>query len=139
MNCSSVFQLETIFVFGQAICNHIVHILFISASERPAACSRPQLTRGADFTALIAACRRQSSWRQAIGFLQQIFDSSLGCEGWGLPMGMRMDGWMDGWRDQNIYILYIYVCCRIALVLGCLHLEQMEKQCKQKWIWNMQI
>ena len=38
----------------------------------------PQLTRGADFTALIAACRRQSSWRQAIGFLQQISDSSLG-------------------------------------------------------------
>ena len=110
MNCSSVFQLETIFVFGQAICNHIVHILFISASERPAACSRPQLTRGADFTALIAACRRQSSWRQAIGFLQQIFDSSLGCEGWGLPMGMRMDGWMDGWRDQNIYIYIIHIC-----------------------------
>ena len=33
------------------------------------------------------------------------------------------------WTDNYIYILYIYIydielCCRIALVLGCLHLEK---------------
>ena len=36
----------------------------------------------------------------------------------------------------DIYIIYIYLCCRIALVLGCLHLEKMEKQCEKMDLEN---
>ena len=34
---------------------------------------------------------------------------------------------------------WLALCCRIALVLGCLHLEKMEKPCKQMEFKNASL
>ena len=39
----------------------------------------------------------------------------------------------------DIYIYILYLCYRIALVLGCLHLEKMEKQCKKMELENANL
>ena len=39
---------------------------------------------------------------------------------------------------STLYTLHLTLCCRIALVLGCLHLEK-RRNIAKKWTWKMQI